>query len=82
MSKTESKIKDQQITREEFNLLKTKVDSLTGSFKTEVPKKPRAPSDYNKFMASKYPEIQKQNPTLPASDIFKMVAALWKESKK
>jgi len=74
-----------QITREEFNELKNKVSGLSTQLsnpKPEKPKKPRAPSEYNKYMASKYAEIQKQNPSLAPSDVFKMVAASWKDVKE
>lgn len=73
------------VSRTEFEELKSQVDQMK---KTAAPvivekqKKPREPSEYNKFIGIKCKEIKQQNPELKQSDVLKLAAGKWKNEKK
>jgi len=45
-------------------------------------KEKRKPTAYNLFITAKYPDVKKENPDKKTTDILKMIAVMWKESKK
>jgi len=74
------------VSRTEFEELKAKVNSLSsgsgsGSAVEKQPRKPREPSEYNKFIGVKCKEIKLQNPELKQSDVLKLAAGKWKNEK-
>ena len=71
----------QSVSREEFDKLKAKVESLTPQHIEKV-KKTREPSEYNIYIGQKCKEIKLQNPELKQSDVLKMAAGKWKNEKK
>ena len=50
--------------------------------KVKENKEKRKPTAYNLFITSKYPDVKKENPDKKTTDILKMIAVMWKESKK
>ena len=44
-------------------------------------KKKRAPTAYNKFMATEYKKIKAAHPDMKATEIFKKAASGWKKAK-
>jgi ATP-dependent Clp protease ATP-binding subunit ClpA len=69
------------ITRKEFE---ERLKTITSESKStpKVPKVPRKPSEYNKFLGVAMQKIKAENPLLEQSEIMKIAAKTWKESKE
>lgn len=47
----------------------------------KVPKKPREPSEYNKFMKTKYNELKEAHPEMKHQERFAECAKAWQQLK-
>lgn len=59
--------------------LETEINILKG--KDKKSKKKREPSEYQKFVKSKFPYFKEQNPGKTAPYIMKLIAQEWKKTK-
>jgi len=74
---------DVAVTREEFDALTKQVAVLEKSSKgAKVPRKKRAPSEYNLYVGDQIKAIKIKNPTVSHTDAFKQAVDAWKKTKK
>lgn len=60
----------------------SELEKGSGSRKPKAEKKPREPTEFNKFVKEQLPKVKKENPDMSHKEAFAEAAKLWSKKKE